>query len=387
MATRGEWRTHTEDAWNWDLSGFVVAPSVLSETELREAREATSLPGPLNADALTEHPSLMSLIRRLCGEGAPLFGHAKAEERIEFRLDRPARLVTRSEEQQSCAGDHHRLRYDTTARPDMVVVKGVRALWVLDDTTEVVVVPATHKASLPAPSLMRMEEMDTSSRPMLQAGDLLLLAATTLFGLRPPDAVVTGSEAPRVVELVFADKQLSAPELGYVERPLADIPEWMHDLSDAQLAVVRPGLMGMPSASLTTDGRTVELANLAVDTDQAIRDIAAGEWSHGRQQHCAEEMWQWDAQGYCVARSVMDDEWLSAANTALDAYRNDSTIVREIADSELWQEPDCSNTLRPSGYESGSYRNEERMSNLEWLPSPHKEPFQRMIAHPAGRKL
>ena len=123
--------------------------------------------------------SLASLVRRLCGEAAPVYGHVNAEERINFRLDRPASLVPRSEAQRNSAGDRHRLRYDTTARPDEVVVKGVRALWVLDDTSEIVVVPATHKASLPPPSLARMEELDTTVRPVLRSGDLLLLAATT----------------------------------------------------------------------------------------------------------------------------------------------------------------------------------------------------------------
>ena len=97
-------------------------------------------------------------------------------------------------------------------------------------------------------------------------------------------------------------------------------------------------------------GTTVALANPAVDTDEAVGDIAAGAWLRDLQRHVAEEMWQWDAQGYCIARGVMDEEWLGAANAALDTYRSDPSVVREIGDSELWQEPDCSNTLRPVRY-------------------------------------
>ena len=299
MARRGEWRTHVEDAWNWNLSGFVIAPSVLSAAELREAREATSLPpGALTSSALlAEHPSLASLVRRLCGDTAPVYGHANAEERITFRLDRPASLVPRSGAQRNSAGDRHRLRYDTTARPDVAVVKGVRALWVLDDTSEIVIAPATHKASLPPPSLARMEELDTTVRPVLRSGDLLLLAATTIFGLRPPDAAPAAAEAPRIVELALADKQLAAPGLGYVERPLADLPDWVGDLSDAQRAAVAPGLVGAAGAALSTDGTTVALAEPAVDTDQAVVDAAAGTWLQHRPQHSAEELWQWDAHG------------------------------------------------------------------------------------------
>ena len=114
--------------------------------------------------------------------------------------------------------------------------------------------------------------------------------------------------------------------------------------------------------------------------------MAAEAWLQDREHHIAEEMWQWDAQGYCIARGVMDEQWLTAANAALDAYRSDPTIMRKIGDSELWQEPDCSDTLRPVGYSSGEYQNEERMSGLEGLPSPYGEPFRRMIAHPAGRE-
>ena len=95
--------------------------------------------------------------------------------------------------------------------------------------------------------------------------------------------------------------------------------------------------MGMPSASLTTDGTTVEIANPATNTDLADANTAAETWLQDRKQHSAEEMWQWDTQGYCVARGIMDEEWLGAANAALDAYRDDPRIVHKIGDSELWQ--------------------------------------------------
>ena len=262
-------------------------------------------------------------------------------------------------------------------------MKGVRALWVLDDTSEVVIAPATHKASLPPPSLARMEELDTTVRPALQAGDLLLLAATSLFGLRPDPAAAGGEATPRIVELLLADSQLTAPGLGYVERPLSDMPDWMAELTDEQRAAVAPGVLGAPGAALDTDGTTVALVP-GLETDEAVAELAAGKWRETiGSDLSAEEMWQWDAQGYIIARGAMDSSWLSAANAALDTYRNDPAVAREIGDSELWQEPECTPTLRPAGWESGEYQNEERMGGLEALPAPHGEPFRRMIAHPA----
>lgn len=32
----------------------------------------------------------------------------------------------------------------------------------------------------------------------------------------------------------------------------------------------------------------------------------------------ADEMWQWETQGYCIARGVMDEAWLREANDAID---------------------------------------------------------------------
>jgi hypothetical protein len=37
--------------------------------------------------------------------------------------------------------------------------------------------------------------------------------------------------------------------------------------------------------------------------------------------------------GYIIAKGVMDEEWLNAANAALDQYRSDPSVVREIQDS------------------------------------------------------
>ena len=373
MAGRGQWRTTVEDVWNFDLSGFVHCPAALDPDEIEAARQSDG-----DLAHLQDHPTLKAQLRLLCGESAPLYGHAQAEEPLSFRLDRPACLVPRSDDfrrsEYDSPHDRLRLRYDNTARSDQVVVKGVRALWVLDDTDEVVVVPATHKADLPAPPLARAEAMDTVVRPALQAGDLLLLAGTTLFGLCPPPggAQTAPVEAPRVAELLLADAQLAASGTGYVPKPLTELPPFMAKLSEEQRAVLLPGAAGHQGQALATDGNRTWL-----EPGLEQREISFATDVN------AEELWQWTTQGYVVARGVMDAEWLEAANEALDTFRTDPSVVREIGDSELWQEPDCSSTLRPTGYETGDYQNEERMSGLEGLPEPHCQPFLKMIAHPA----
>ena len=78
----------------------------------------------------------------------------------------------------------------------------------------------------------------------------------------------------------------------------------------------------------------------------------------------------------------MDPAWLEAANHAIDTYRNDPVIHREIGEMEVWQETDCTPTLRGDGLSEERLGGSQTPLRLEALPHPHCDPFRRMIAHP-----
>ena len=78
-------------------------------------------------------------------------------------------------------------------------------------------------------------------------------------------------------------------------------------------------------------------------------------------EHQRQEFFLWETGGYLVLRGLMDDEWVKAANAAID-----------------WamEQPEGSPYHIPQG-RSGNF-----LAPLS-LPQPHCEPYRRMIAHPA----
>ena len=246
-----QWRAFAENEWNFDLSGFVVLPGLLGDEELGECRRAAAagVAALLDLD-LAAHAGLQDGIQHLLGTDTPLLSHALWSEPIEFREDRPPALLARSDEEQDflpgCCDvlERRRLMYDESSRPDAVNVRGLRVLWVLGPTTDVVLVPGSHRtSSFAAPSLHRAEAMGATVRPRLAAGDVLLCAATTLVGVCAggPTALSDGGGAAEpVVELLLVDHNLCAPGLGYVERPQTEVPAWFHELSAEQQQVMGP---------------------------------------------------------------------------------------------------------------------------------------------------
>ena len=386
---RGDWRSVPENRWNFDVAGYVHLTDLLDHGETQRCAEAcrTQPSGPLAPPAATEiaavlenHEGLLRHIDLLFGDKAPLFDHPDLTEPIQFRLDQPPALLRRDD---GClAGcldrvERRRLRYDPDSRPDIVTVRGLRILWALDATSEVVIVPASHKTdpAFSPPPLARIEELDAVVRPPLRRGDALICAATTLVGLRPsPSDKDADGNAPLVLELVYADARLCAPGLGYIDRPLSQVPEWFHELSEEQQAIVGPR-EGRAGAPVATDGQKTWLASGEEDFPW---QRSSGLSQHDSPLMSAEELWMWDTQGYIVAPHVMDSAWLEDALAVVDKYRKDDAMVGSIPDSETWSEKDCSATLLGSGG-----LNEERMGGLEALPLPDSAPFRRMIGHPA----
>ena len=368
-ASRPQWRSLAEDEWAFDLSGWVVLRGLL-HADAAAACRAAALEQPTDLleqppiAALATHAGLRDAIAQLLGVSTPLLGHAASSEPIEFRLDSPPELLAPTD---ACLpatldrGERRRLEYDTDSRPDVANVRGLRVLWILEPTSDVALVAASHKThdGFRPPSLLRMEEMGATSRPALAAGDVVLCAATTLVGrLRTSD-----SAAAAVVQMTLADANLCAPALGYVERPAAQVPSYFHELSEAQQRVLGPR-EGMPGGPVATDGKDV----FAVPADSDAQEPAST--------LLEEELYMWHTQGYVVARAVMDEDWLRDCNAVIDQCGD--RVEQRSGFEELWQEPDCSPNITGDGlYYS------RQINGLEGLPPGLCEPWRRMIAHPA----
>ena len=80
-----------------------------------------------------------------------------------------------------------------------------------------------------------------------------------------------------------------------------------------------------------------------------------------------EEFYFWDLNGYLVLRGVMDEEWLQAANAAVDRFADRVEVGAELA----------------RGSQSLAGTGRPLLGGLLELPAPYCEPFRKMVAHPA----
>jgi hypothetical protein len=218
---RGEWRLLEEQRWEFDLSGVVHCPGLLAEVA-----DADSVG---QWEGLAEHPALVAKLEQIFGAEYPNFDHAAASSPISYILDRPPRLLEPGDGPAAPLPDcvdpveRLRLRYDDyRARPDVSAALGLRVLVALEATSDIVVVPCSHKTdpTFPAPATLReIEELyGTVLRPTLAAGDVLLLAAPTVVARQEQEQSSTGSPLSRVLELLLVNPALCAPGMGYVSR-------------------------------------------------------------------------------------------------------------------------------------------------------------------------
>ena len=70
---------------------------------------------------------------------------------------------------------------------------------------------------------------------------------------------------------------------------------------------------------------------------------------------------------YLILKGVMDEEWLQAANAAVDSIEHTATTSSELSGGA-------------PNLEGGP---QTRISGLLDLPQPHRASFERMMAHPA----
>ena len=231
-----------DEDYGFDVAGFLHVPGALSAAEVAACSEALDDAGRDGGRLewpLQEHPVLNSYLETLCGP--------------DFALDGPPALVP--DGPAGTAGvrlragapeDRRRLRYANYG--DTRECKGVRIFLALAPAPEdggVVLVTASHNRSTepPARFLAGADDLGMTEEPVLAAGDLLICAATTLYGIR--------GRPGRVIEILYISSR-ARPTAGY---PEIEAPEWVTELTPEQQAVVGTMTTGR-GGTVISDGET-----------------------------------------------------------------------------------------------------------------------------------
>ena len=370
---------NADEDYGFDVSGFIHVPQVLTPAEVEACNQAIDTVGRKEGlldwpaphcdpfRALQQHPVLQGYLDSLCGPDSVLDHPPTLVEGSDAGTDVHVPLSAGAPERR------RRLRY--MKHGDTRIARGVRIFLALASTTEaggVVVVPASHNSTTepPADFLSGAVDLEMTEEPALQAGDLLICAATLLCCVR--------GRPERLIEMEYISSR-ATPAAGY---PEIEAPEWPAGLAGEQLAIVGRRTTGR-GGTVVSDGERIWV--------EATEELPASVVFNmdKRSVPNPDELWFWDVRGYLVLRGVMDEAWLAAANRAIDAAleAQDSlpaghpTAIEDVPEQALrendWKWPEDTS---PRLY--GSI-NRPRIGGLYQLPEPHCEPFRRMIAHPA----
>ena len=355
-----------EENYAFDVAGYLHLPGILGKElvgalnealdEVGESEGMLGWPQPQRAlfrDLLIQ-PQLVWYLNQLMGHG--------------FRLDRAPRLLGlgQGDDRGGLAGGDEprnpsRAYYIQNGRR---CTAALRAIWALEDVEEgaggVQVVQASHKSNVatPADLLSGVDDMSLVKQVAFEAGDLFLLAGTTLQGFR-----AWTKEPRRLLVFDYAARamiQSKGPGPGADADPL---PDWARDEPATVRAVLHtPGHAGYtPPPVLNTDGDETWVEDTREDIHPSIyiRDPNSN--------IDEKEFYFWDLNGYLVVRGVMDEEWLARANEAVDKFQDRVQVGSELAGGSKSQ----AGTGRPL------------LSGLNEFPAPYNEPFRRMLAHPS----
>lgn len=363
---------NAEEDYGFDVAGFLHLRQVLTPTEVAACNRALDAADGQNGDAelsgelrvLEEHPVLQRYLESLCGAG--------------FIMDRRPSILDPAEQESPAvrlmAGDperKRRLRYSSSG--GLRVCYGLRVIWALAPTGDdgsVVLVSASHKRSMEPPADLFRGEYDLATvEPVLQVGDLLLCAATTLYGVR--------GRPKRLVEIEYVSTN-SMPTAGFAE---VTPPEWTTQLTPEQMAVIGPRTTGR-GGTIHSNGEQIRL-------DQAAERYPSPDYDlFDEMAPDPKELWFWDVNGYLVLRGVLDEEWLAAAHRSIDAMMATQSSLPSGHPSALEEVPEA--ILRENGWQWPEETSERirgdvhrpRLGGLYELPEPQCDPFRKMIAHP-----
>ncbi len=353
--------TH-EEAYCLDVTGYLIARNALTQEEVTACNRAIDQVGGSDGMlewgapwrdpfiALQEHPVLTRYLEQIC------FGQ-------KFRLNRPPRLISdRTVEPMSGGNEPRNWSRSYFHIQETRFVQGLLVLWALTDVNQgeggFTLVPGTHKSSVetPADILQGSNDLGLPIQPTLKAGDLLLCTETVLHGVRP----WMGNGPLRLLRYGYIGELVRRSNSAPIQEGDRVDPVWVDEMSPEQrivMGVDRPN----PAPIVHSDGKrcwvdddpgTYHPSILIRDPDSPIDE---------------KEFYHWDLCGHLVLRGVMDEEWLAAANKAIDVHSDVIEKGEELSRG--------SKRLAGTGLSS--------LKGLFELPNPHSVPFRRMIANPA----
>ena len=231
---------NADEDYGMDVAGFIHVPQVLSAAEVAACNEsidaAGSGAGSFELPALLEHPVLTAYVETLCGSG--------------YVIDKPPTLVADNTGSAvpfstGTPEDRRRLRYANYH--ETRECKGLRVFLALSPTSTdggVVLVTASHNRSTvpPASFIAGADDLGMTEEPKLNSGDLIISAATTLYGVR--------GRPGRVIEVEFITSR-ARPTAGF---PEIEAPKWATELTPEQRAIVGNRTTGR-GATLISDGK------------------------------------------------------------------------------------------------------------------------------------
>ena len=348
-----------EENYCFDVGGYLIVHQVLTKGEIKACNAALdkietadgmlNLPDPLTDPwvQLRDRPVLLTYLEQLTiggfqpGSSPRLVGKAEA--------DKEGWLTGGNEPRDPSRAYYHQ---------NQVRFSGsVIAIWALTDVEAgdggFVFVQGSHRSYVETPPnlLSGADNTGLVSQPALKAGDLLLCVETLLHGVRPWK---NGSR--RLMAFHYLCEQASSTG-GMSDPP----PDWIDELTSEQQAVIAP--RGRPDALpvIMSDGKvcTVEERpgsfHPSIYTRDPNTDIDE------------KEFYLWDLCGHLVLKGVMDEDWLAAANNAIDQFAD---RIEAGGDASKGSKV-LAGTSVPS------------LKDLFNLPRPYCEPFREMIAHPA----
>ena len=366
----------TDENYGFDVAGFLHLRHVFTPLEVERCNGAIDAVN--RRDAMLEWPAPHCEPFRLILENPALRNFLEALLGPEFVIDHPVSLVPNGADPTSASlmvdnpERSRRLRYVNNGKERKCL--GLRVVIALTNTSVeggVVLVPASHKRrqNPPADFLSGANHLEMTEEPILEPGDVLICTATLLHGVR--------GQPGRLLEVEYISAR-AMPVGGY---PKIDPPCWTAELKPEQRAVVGTRTSGQGGTVISDGQRTwvkkivEQPASVAFNMDEnSIPD--------------PDELWFWDVRGYLVLRGVMDEEWLAAANRAIDATLEAQPTLGDGHPSAIEEVPE--QALRENNWEwpeDTSTRiygeiNRPRIGGLYELPKPHCEPFRRMIGHP-----
>lgn len=309
------------------------------------------------------------------------------------------------------------------------VCTGVCAVWCLDESSDFLLVPGSHCASVPTPASVLGQgsvmihgpagDAGGVKLPPLKPGDVLLHAANMVWGRRG------GASAGRLLTAEFTAVN-DAQNLHEFGAEVPPPPDWLQDLTptqqtalgwhpsganggDSGAALLSDGLSSWVSPAIDAPlesvlyGTADQPANLREPERHPAPGVTQQEicqLSSLSPETAADELerWRWDVSGMLILRGVMDKEWLAQAHEAIDYItgaepRGDDAPT--FSDPDAWQARGRFFAGLPNpNYEQGRRLFDPRewkdgpkgpppAGGLLGLPHPLCDPFRRMLDCPA----